>query len=319
MLRTRYDPPRDIFPTDPWVFGAVRFDSKLADQFVGQAETMFALSNGYLGMRGMIDEGTPVKDPGVFLNGFYEHRPISYGEHAYGFPRVGQSILNCPDGTTLKLFVDDEPFVLTKAEILSFRRVLAMFLLSDQFMLESKKRNFDYYDPLTTHDSSLSVCIQSIVANEIGYRRRAMRHFNYAAVMDLSDVGGNMMHGAHIASIGGTWLALVYGFAGMRDTDGRISFRPRLPEEWSRLGFPLTIRGQRLRIDIDHAATTYRLIEGERLTIHHDGEEISLTASAPSVSRVTPQAAAEPEPELDACDTARSAPGNGHHGDQAAS
>jgi alpha,alpha-trehalose phosphorylase len=66
-------------------------------------------------------------------------------------------------------------------------------------------------DPLTTHDSSLSVCIQSIVANEVGYRDRAMRYFNFAAVMDLSDVGGNMRHGPHIASIGGTWMALVYG------------------------------------------------------------------------------------------------------------
>src|SRR3546814_9930492 len=88
--------------------------------------------------------------------------------------------------------------------------VLAIFLLNDQFTAEQKKRNFDYYDPLTTHDSSLSVCIQSIVANEIGYRRKAMRYFNFAAVMDLSDVGGNMMHGAHIASIGGSWMALVY-------------------------------------------------------------------------------------------------------------
>lgn len=116
MLRPRYIPPRDIFPTDPWVLEAVRFDSKLAYEFAGQAETMFALSNGYLGMRGMIEDGMPVKEPGVFLNGFYEHRPISYGEQAYGFPRVGQSILTCPDGTVVKLFVDDEPFVLTKAE-----------------------------------------------------------------------------------------------------------------------------------------------------------------------------------------------------------
>ena len=124
MLRRRYIPPRDIFSTDPWVFEAVCFDPKLADEFAGQAETIFALSNGYLGMRGMYEEGIPSKEPGVFLNGFYEHRPISYGEHAYAFPRIGQSILNCPDRTLLKLFVDDEPFVLIQAEILSFRRAI---------------------------------------------------------------------------------------------------------------------------------------------------------------------------------------------------
>src|SRR5262249_27368978 len=124
MLRPRYLPPPDIFPTNPWIFGAIGFDAERVKQFVGQAETMFALSNGYLGIRGMFEEGTPVFEPGVFLNGFYEHRSISYGEHAYGFPRVGQTMFNVPDGTTLKLFVDDEPFVVTKAEILSFRRAL---------------------------------------------------------------------------------------------------------------------------------------------------------------------------------------------------
>src|SRR5262249_21731651 len=71
--------------------------------------------------------------------------------------------------------------------------VMAMFLLGDQFTPESKKRNFDHYEPLTTHDSSLCVCIESIVANEIGYRQKASRYFDFAAVMDLSDVGGNMM------------------------------------------------------------------------------------------------------------------------------
>lgn len=797
MLRPRFSPPTDIFPPDPWAFGAERYDPKLAEQFAGQAETMFALSNGYLGMRGMVEEGTPTNEPGVFLNGFYEFRPLSYGEGAYGFPQRGQSMLVCPDGTLLKLFVDDEPFIVAKAEILSYRRwldleagtlnrdvrwvtpsgkrlrlrttrlvsfhdrhlaaiayeltaedgetqvvisselvhrqqramksadprlavgfqgqvlhpvgtwhegarailsfrtessgltlgcgmdhvwaseghvrvegacdddlaaivfmgviapgksiqihkflsyhygedadprqirsqaawtldraiesrferildrqrsdvadfwsradvnvegcnprtqqvirwnlfqlfqaseraeghgigargltgqsyeghyfwdmeiyvlpfliytqprvaravlkfrydmldkarararelghrgatfpwrtingeeasayyaagtaqyhinadiayairkyveisgdeeflrlygaeilvetarlwcdlgffcerregrfcingvtgpdeytalvnnnyftnlmarenlryaaatvrglarnrpdiledivrltglagdemtaweeaaermylpsderlgvhpqdddflelerwdfagtpeenyplllhyhplnlyrsqvikqadtVLAMFLLGEQFTPEEKKRNFDYYDPLTTHDSSLSVCIQSIVANEIGYRRRAMRYFDFAAVMDLSDLGGNMMHGAHIASIGGTWMALVYGFAGMRDRGGRISFRPRLPDEWSRLSFPLTIRGQRLRVEIDHATTTYRLVEGERLTIGHAGEELALTAAAPTLTRPTPHAQMEPEPEWVCC------------------
>ena len=85
---------------------------------------MFALANGYFGIRGTPEEGRPVQDPGALLNGFYEHRPITYGELAYGFPRLGQSILNCPDGTIIKLFVDGEPFVPAQAEVLSFRQVL---------------------------------------------------------------------------------------------------------------------------------------------------------------------------------------------------
>ena len=143
-----------------------------------------------------------------------------------------------------------------------------------------------------------------------------MRYFNFAAVMDLSDMGGNMMHGAHIASIGGTWLALVYGFAGMRDNDGRISFRPHLPDEWSRLSFPLAIQGNRLRVEIDRVATTYCLVEGERLTIHHDGEEIALTQAEPKFRRPTPLPAVEPAPEFAAGESAvdRNRPANSRHG-----
>lgn len=167
--------------------------------------------------------------------------------------------------------------------------LLAMFLLGEQFSLEEKKRNFDYYDPLTTHDSSLSVCIQSIIANEIGYRERAARYFRFAAVMDLSDVGGNMKHGAHIASIGGTWLALVYGFAGMRDYGGRISFRPCLPADWRALRFSLSIRGARLQIEVLQDETRYRLAEGDSLAIRHAGEDILLTAASAAASRRNPQ------------------------------
>jgi alpha,alpha-trehalose phosphorylase len=116
--------------------------------------------------------------------------------------------------------------------------------------------------------------------------------------MDVSDVGGNVMHGAHVASIGGTWLALVYGFAGMRDHGGRISFRPRLPDEWTRLAFPLTIRGQRLQVDIQHPVTMYALIEGEQLTIEHEGREISLSTAAPVVTCPSPPPGAEPEPDF---------------------
>jgi alpha,alpha-trehalose phosphorylase len=77
MLRERRLPPPDIFPPEPWTLGSVRYDPKLAHELAGAAETMFALSNGYLGIRGTPDEGRPAREPGVFLNGFYELRPIT--------------------------------------------------------------------------------------------------------------------------------------------------------------------------------------------------------------------------------------------------
>jgi alpha,alpha-trehalose phosphorylase len=163
--------------------------------------------------------------------------------------------------------------------------ILALFLLGDQFSLEEKKRNFDYYDPITTHDSSLSVCIQSIAAAEIGYMEKARDYFNFAVAMDLSDVGGNMLHGAHIASIGGSWMCLVYGFGGMRDYGGEVAFRPRLPSGWTKLCFRLTVRGNLVHVEVCPHETSYALHGGDGLTVAHEGEVLQLTPQAPTITR----------------------------------
>ncbi|MEH2182860.1 glycoside hydrolase family 65 protein [Nostoc sp.] len=159
--------------------------------------------------------------------------------------------------------------------------VLAMFLLGHQFSLLQKRRNFDYYDPLTTGDSSLSVCIQSIAAAEIGYMEKANAYARYAVLMDLGDVAGNVKDGCHIAAMGGTWMVLVYGFGGLRDYNGRLSFHPRLPKTIKRLQFPLTIRGQRLEVDINHQSATYLLRQGTQLAIEHQGQDIHLYEGVP--------------------------------------
>jgi alpha,alpha-trehalose phosphorylase len=156
--------------------------------------------------------------------------------------------------------------------------ILAMVLLGNQFTLEQKRRNFDYYDPLTTGDSSLSVSIQSILAMELGYRDKAIEYLRYSLWMDLADVYANVDQGCHIASMGGTWMAIVYGIAGMREENGRITFHPRLGKRIEGLRFHLTIQGQLLTVDIEgrKGQTTYLLREGPGLTIGHLGEEIKL-------------------------------------------
>jgi alpha,alpha-trehalose phosphorylase len=142
--------------------------------------------------------------------------------------------------------------------------VLAMFLLGDQFSAEEKKRNFDFYDPLTSGDSSLSACIQSIEANEVGYVDQAVEYARYALLMDLADLGRNVKDGLHIASMGGTWMVSVYGFAGFRDYEGRFSFRPRPSEGLDRLRFPLTLRGQILDVVRDWSSGTRTRRSGSR-------------------------------------------------------
>jgi len=159
--------------------------------------------------------------------------------------------------------------------------VLAMFLLGNLFTDKQKKRNFDYYDPLTTGDSSLSACIQSIIAAEVGANEKAMGYARYAVLMDLADVGGNMAEGCHIASMGGTWMVAVYGFAGMRDYDGHITFEPRLPKYIEVLRFSLQIRGQKLNVQITNKEAIYVLEKGIQLEISHQKKSYLLKEAQP--------------------------------------
>jgi len=164
--------------------------------------------------------------------------------------------------------------------------VLAMFLLGNAFSPGAKQRNFEFYDPLTTGDSSLSSCIEAIIAAQIGDMDKAFRYGMAALLMDLADVGGNVKDGCHIASMGGTWMMLTYGFGGMRDDDGTLSFWPRrAPEENAILRFPLTYRAQMLEVEIGPETVQYSLREGERLVIHHEKEEIQLTRENPLAVR----------------------------------
>jgi alpha,alpha-trehalose phosphorylase len=168
--------------------------------------------------------------------------------------------------------------------------VLAAFLLGEHFTLEEKRRIFDFYDPLTTGDSSLSVCVQSIVAADVGYCDKACRYFADACAMDLGDVGGNVRDGLHVAALGGTWMALVYGFAGLRDHGGRLRFRPALPRGWRRLRFSLLVRGSLVEVTLEQERATYRLVEGKALEIEHNGEALVIPAGEGCSLPVTPVA-----------------------------
>jgi alpha,alpha-trehalose phosphorylase len=115
---------------------------------------------------------------------------------------------------------------------------------------------------------------------------KAIRYGTAALLMGLADVGGNVRDGCHITSMGGTWMMLTYGFGGMRDDDGRLSFWPhRAPEDNAILRFPVTYRGQMLDIEIGPEKVGYALREGERLVIRHETEEIQLTRGNPLAVR----------------------------------
>ena len=159
--------------------------------------------------------------------------------------------------------------------------VLAMVLLGNEFSEEQKRQNFHYYDPLTTGDSSLSAGMQSIVAAEIGDEAKALEYYHYALMMDLGDVHGNVSNGVHVGSTGAVWQAVVYGFAGVRDFDGKLSFTPRLPGPWESLAFSLRFQGRQLRVRLDHREERYLLESGDPLEVTVRGDPQVLQAGEP--------------------------------------
>ena len=173
--------------------------------------------------------------------------------------------------------------------------VLAMYLCGSAFTAEQKARNFDYYEPLTVRDSSLSACAQAVMADEVGHLGLAFDYLGEAALMDLHDLENNTRDGVHIASLAGTWIALVGGFGGVRHWDGTVSFAPRLPEGLTRLAFTLLIRGRRLRVEVTDAVARYVLANGEPLVILHHGQEVNLSVGKPQVHPV-PAAPSRPRP-----------------------
>ncbi|MBV9822692.1 MAG: family 65 glycosyl hydrolase, partial [Actinobacteria bacterium] len=108
------------FPIEPWQVRELRLDLEM----LAQSESVFALSNGHIGLRGNLDEGDPSGLPGTYLNSFYETRPLPYAEAGYGYPESGQTVVNVTDGKLIRLLVDDEPFDMRYGTLVHHERVL---------------------------------------------------------------------------------------------------------------------------------------------------------------------------------------------------
>ncbi len=174
--------------------------------------------------------------------------------------------------------------------------VLAMQLFSDAFTPEQKARNFAYYEPLTVRDSSLSASTQAVIAAEVGQLQLAYDYLGEAALMDLDDLEHNVRDGVHIASLAGTWTALVSGFGGMRFRSDSLSFTPHLPDGITRLAFRIQCHCCRLRVEVTATEATYHLLDGSSVKIKHHGDEITLSKDE-SVTRSISPVKAGPRPE----------------------
>ncbi|WP_424948692.1 glycoside hydrolase family 65 protein [Dermatophilus congolensis] len=180
------------------------------------------------------------------------------------------------------LLLHFHPLVIYRFQVLKQADVvLALFLQGNRFSEEEKRRDFEYYDPITTGDSTLSAVVQSIVAAQVGHKKLAMEYFREGLFVDLADLHSNTSDGVHIASAGGVWNALAYGFAGLRDSEGNFEFDPRLPESWEDMTLRLRIRGSRLRVLVEREAITLTLEEGDPLTLKVRGVSYTVTSQEP--------------------------------------
>ncbi|GAA0482306.1 glycoside hydrolase family 65 protein [Microbacterium aurantiacum] len=164
------------------------------------------------------------------------------------------------------LLLHFHPLVIYRYQVLKQADVvLALFLQGNHFSPEDKLADFEYYDPLTTGDSTLSAVVQSILAAEVGYQDLALEYFRQSIFVDLADLHHNAADGVHVASAGGVWTALVSGFGGMRDHFGELSFDPRLPADWPELAFTLHWHGTRLEVTVTRDALRLRAGDGDPL------------------------------------------------------
>jgi alpha,alpha-trehalose phosphorylase len=180
------------------------------------------------------------------------------------------------------LLLNYHPLVIYRHQVLKQADVvLAMFLRSERFPVEQKRRNFDFYDPITTGDSSLSSCVQAIVAAEVGYDDLAFEYFNRSLYLDLSDSHRNTADGVHVANAGGVWAGIVHGFAGMVEQGDHIEFTPRLPAAWDGLRFRLCRHGSILQIDLDPDGLTVTVLTGSSVPVRRGDDVTLVTADTP--------------------------------------
>ncbi len=180
------------------------------------------------------------------------------------------------------LLLHYHPLVIYRFQVLKQADVvLALFLQGEQFTPEEKRADFEYYDPITTGDSTLSAVVQSIIAAEVGYHDLALRYFMSALFVDLADRHQNTADGVHVASTGGVWSALVAGFGGFRDHGGVFSIDPRLPETWDSLIYRVTLLGTRVKVTVRQTEVELEVEHGKQATLRVRGEDVTVLPGDP--------------------------------------
>jgi len=151
-----------------------------------------------------------------------------------------------------------------------------IYLFEDDFDLETIRKNFDFYEPMTVHESSLSPCVHAILASKLGYKERAYEFYLRTARLDLDDYNNDTEDGCHITSMAGTWMSVIKGFGGMRVRDGKLYFNPFIPEKWKSYSFRLEFRNRVIKLKVTKDKCETHLEHGDPLEIMLKDEVVLL-------------------------------------------
>ncbi|MBC2320019.1 glycoside hydrolase family 65 protein [Listeria booriae] len=151
-----------------------------------------------------------------------------------------------------------------------------IYTFGDEFDFETKQRNFEFYEPLTVHESSLSPAVHTVLAAEIGREDKAVELYNRTARLDLDNYNNDTEDGLHITSMAGSWIAIVQGFAGMRTFNGRLAFAPFLPKTWDKYAFKINYRDRLIEVTVTAKTVSIALLSGEALELDLFGEAVQL-------------------------------------------
>ncbi|MFD2099791.1 glycoside hydrolase family 65 protein [Flagellimonas iocasae] len=150
------------------------------------------------------------------------------------------------------------------------------YFFEDQFSQEELERHFDFYEPFTVHESSLSPCVHSIQAAKLGRMEQAYTFYLRTSRLDLDDYNKEVKEGLHITSMAGTWMSIVEGFGGMRILNDQLCFAPKIPDQWQSYSFKINFRNQIVTIHVSADGNSFEITGNEPLTIQVDGKPVKL-------------------------------------------
>lgn len=150
------------------------------------------------------------------------------------------------------------------------------YLFEDHFSKKELERHFDFYEPFTVHESSLSPCVHSIQAAKLGRMDQAYTFYLRTSRLDLDDYNKEVEEGLHITSMAGTWMSIVEGFGGMRVRDDKLNFYPQIPKQWDSYSFKINFRNRIITVTIDKEGSAYHLDGNEEMTIRVNDQRVVL-------------------------------------------